>query len=841
MNANLQKLEYDKILEKLSHYAVTYLGKNYCYNLLPSNDKKIVKDTLKETEEAVSILYKAGVPPIDEIADNTINIKTLESNMILSIKSILELSKILIISEELKKYFYNITGQTDFRNLNIASSKSNANISKSNFENLNDIFSRLYTNSAITNKISTSILDEDTIADNASKNLATIRRRLRSIETEIRDKLSNFIHSSTYSKYLQDNVITIRDDRFVIPVKSEYRSQIKGFVHDISSSGSTVFIEPMVVFDLNNEISNLKIEENIEISKILQNLCNLFVPYIKEIKTDIDIIGKLDFIFAKAKYSKEIYGITPEINDEKKVVLKNAKHPLLDQNKAVPFNLTLGEDFTTLVITGPNTGGKTVTLKTIGLLSAMACSGLDIPASEGSSIYVFDNIFADIGDEQSIDNSLSTFSSHIKNIVDIVNTSTSDSLVLVDELGSGTDPAQGAALAISILKYFKNKDSITVATTHYQELKKYAMITDGFENASVEFDISTLSPTYKLLVGVPGKSNAFEIGEKLGLSAEIINSAKSNLNKKDVDFEELLKSIYDDKSKIEAEKAQISDELEKVTSLRKSLERDNSDLFEQEAEIINNAKIEARDILLEAKEEASEIISKMRKASDDFNKNLKLQNLNVNYYNNSNMQNLELYRNQLNEAIKKINTETNKDIEVKNRINPEDICKGMDVYVTTLGQKGTVISNISKSNEVMVQIGNIKTSVNINVLSKIKGNNDIIKSNKNVSSVYSGNLNANKNKNSTTFVHLNKNKTVNSELNVIGLTVDEAVPIVDKFLDDCYLAKLDTVRIVHGKGTGKLRKGIQSFLKTNPYVKSFRIGTYGEGEMGVTVVELNKK
>lgn len=790
MNNYLEKLEYNKILEKLSNYAITYLGKDLCITLLPSSNKEEVKHMLKETEEAVNLLYRCNTPPISEIADNTINIKTIESYGTLSIKSILELSNILKISEDLKKYF-----SVDFIDVN-------------EFLCLKDIFSNLYSNTSITEKISKCIVDENNIDDRASKELTNIRKKQRNIEQDIKSKLNTFLHSSTYSKYIQENVVTIRNDRYVIPVKEEYRNQIKGFVHDISSSGSTVFIEPISVFELNNEIANLKIEENLEIEKILQNLSKLFYPYVEEIKKDIECIGKLDFIFAKAKYSRAIKGITPLINDNKKIKLINAKHPLLDQNTAVPISLELGTSFNTLVITGPNTGGKTVALKTIGLLTAMACSGLNIPAQEKTSICVFDKIFADIGDDQSISDSLSTFSSHMKNIVDIVNHASRDSLILVDELGSGTDPIEGASLAISILDYFKNNKSLTVATTHYQELKKYALVTDGFENASVEFDIETLSPTYHLLIGVPGKSNAFEISKKLGLSKNIIDKAKSNLNKKDVDFEELLKNIYDNKSAIENEKIEISKKLEDVSNLQKSLERDNLKLLEQEQEIIDNAKIKARNILLDAKEEASSIISKMNKLENSSNSNSELNNL----------------RNQLNKDIKNISITTNNENEnlSKNLLDIKDIKPNTEVFVSNLGQNGIILSNISKSNEVQIRVGNMKMNINIKYIEKAKNFN---KSNKKVTSTVSYNS-------------VSKTRNIKSEINVIGLNVDEAIPIIDKFLDDCYLAKLKTIRIVHGKGTGKLREGIHKFLKTNSHVKSFRVGTFGEGEMGVTIVEI---
>lgn len=785
MNNYLEKLEYNKILEKLSNYTITYLGKDLCLNLLPSNSKEKVKNMLKETEEAVNLLYRCNTPPISEIADNTINIKTIESSGTLSIKSILELTNILKISEDLKKYF-----SADY-------------IDANDFLCLKDIFSGLYSNTSITERVSSCIIDENNIDDRASKELSNIRKKQRNIEQDIKSKLNTFLHSSTYSKYIQENVVTIRNDRYVIPVKEEYRNQIKGFVHDISSSGSTVFIEPISIFELNNEIANLKIEENLEIEKILQNLSKLFYPYIEEIKKNIECIGKLDFIFAKAKYSRVIKGITPLINDSKAIKLINAKHPLLDQNTAVPISLELGTIFNTLVITGPNTGGKTVTLKTIGLLTAMTCSGLNIPAQEKTSIYVFDKIFADIGDDQSISDSLSTFSSHMKNIVDIVNNSTSNSLILVDELGSGTDPIEGASLAISILDYFKNSGSLTVATTHYQELKKYALVTDGFENASVEFDIDTLSPTYHLLIGVPGKSNAFEISKKLGLSENIIQMAKSNLSKKDVDFEVLLKNIYDNKLKIESEKLEISKELENISNLKKSLERDNSKLLNEELEIINNAKIKARNILLDAKEEASSIISKMNNYA---NSNSELNNL----------------RNQLNKDIKNISITSvdEKKISLKNSLDIKDIKPHTEVFITTLGQNGIILSNISKSNEVQVQIGSMKMNINIKYLEKVKDSNK-------------------KNSSTVSYNSVSKTRTAKPEINVIGLNVDEAIFVIDKFLDDSYLAKLQTVRIVHGKGTGKLREGIHKFLKSSSHVKSFRIGTFGEGEMGVTVVELN--
>ena len=786
MNNNyLEKLEFNKIKEILSTFSCTYIGKEYCANLFPTNIKEDVKYSLKETQEAVNLISRNSCPSFYEIADISINLKNLESNNTLSIKSLLELTTILKLANELKEYF-----NKDF-------------IENNDYPILCNLFIDLYSNKNIIEKINLCIIDENTIDDKASKSLSSIRKKQKNLEQDIRNKLSQMIHSSTYSKFIQDSLVTIRNDRFVIPVKEEYRSQIKGFVHDISNAGSTVFIEPISIFEMNNELNQLKIDENIEIEKILKDLSSLFYPYIEQLKMDSDLIGKLDFIFAKAKFSNSLNAITPIINDKKEINLINARHPLIDKNKVVPISINIGNSFSVLLITGPNTGGKTVTLKTIGLLSCMACSGLNIPADEHSSIYVFDEVYTDIGDDQSISDSLSTFSSHMTNIVEITKKVTQNSLVLVDELGSGTDPIEGANLAISILEFFKNKKCITIATTHYQELKQYALVTNDFENASVEFDVNTLSPTYKLLVGIPGKSNAFAISKKLGLSDNIINKAKSLMSSDAVNIEELLKTIYDDKSLIEKEKEEIQKQLNQINLLRKSLERDNSLLKQQELDLINNAKIKARNILLDAKEEATNIIKQLNNSKD------------------SNQ--INTLRNTLNTDIKNIKI-TNSKNSSKEHIPYEEIKPNMEVYIPTFNKNGIILSHVNKSNEVQVQIGNIKTNININNIEKISTSN---KTNE------TSNTNLG-------YTKISKTQNIKSEINVIGLNVEEAIFVVDKFLDDCSLAKLQNVRIVHGKGTGKLRTGIHSFLKNNPHVKSFRLGTYGEGEMGVTVVELKK-
>ena len=782
----LDKLEYFKILEKVALYCHTYLGKKEALELTPSNQKASVQKLLSETSEALSLIERNSNPPISEIDDIGVFVKMLESSNSLSCKGLLSIVNILEIANNLKSYF------SDFFNTE-------------EYEHLRLYFSDLYTNNNIVEKIKEAILDENTIQDNASNNLSTIRKKQRQLELDIKNKLTSILHSSTYSKYIQENVVTIRNDRYVIPVKQEYRSQVKGFIHDMSSSGSTVFIEPISVFELNNELNNLKIEENLEIERILQILSSLLFEYTHELTNDTFLIGKLDFIFAKAKYSNSINAITPIINESKFLDLKNARHPLIESNKVIPSSIHLGKNFSSLIITGPNTGGKTVTLKTVGLLELMACSGLNIPADEHSSIYVFDEIFADIGDDQSISDSLSTFSSHMINIASILNTATPNSLILVDELGSGTDPLEGANLAISILEYFKTLGALTLATTHYQELKRYALVTENVQNASVEFDIANLKPTYRLLLGIPGKSNAFEISRKLGIKEEIISNASSMMSKQDVDIENLLKKIYDDKSKIEKEKEEIQKNLTQVELLRKNLQRNDNELKRKEKDFIDNAKIKAREILQNAKDEATSLINEMKKIENTSGIITQLNDL----------------RNKLNNSMKETSINNSNINIATNPISRDEIIPGITVFATNLNQNAIVLSKITKNDEVQVQIGLIKTTVNIKFLEKAR----TLKTDLNRPSISSNPI-------------VSKTRDAHSEINVIGLTVEEALPLIDKFLDDCFLAKINTARIVHGKGTGKLRQGIHSFLKKRKGIKSFRIGTYGEGEMGVTIVEL---
>ena len=783
MNHNLKKLEYDKILDKLSHFCKTNVGKKLATELRPLHDVTDVQKNLKETNQGVVLIQRNSCPPIDEIADITLYLKILDGNGTLSIKALIDLKNILQIAESLKKYF-----SQDF-------------LATSDFSALEDYFNCLYINHNIVAIIEKSIIDEDTIADSASNKLNDIRKKEKKIEQDIKSKLNTILHSSTYSKYMMENLVTIRSGRFVIPVKEEYRSYIKGFVHDISSSGSTVFIEPLSIFEMNNELSNLSVEEEQEIEKILQNLSSLFYPYTNELQKDVDIIGKLDFIFGKARFSIDLNCSTPEINSSKVINFINARHPLIDSNKVVPISIQIGKDFKTLIITGPNTGGKTVSLKTIGLLSAMACSGLNIPADEHSSFFVFDYIFADIGDEQSISESLSTFSSHISNIVKITNSATNNSLILVDELGSGTDPLEGANLAISILQYFSELGAITVATSHYQELKQYALVTPNFKNASVEFDVERLQPTYKLLIGIPGKSNAFAISRKLGLNEKIIKKAYSRIDKNSVQLEDLLKNIYDTKSKIENEKELIDKSLQEISELKNKLEIQNRDLIENKKQYVAKAKQEAKEILLDAKQTANSIIK-------DIESNASASKANK-------------LRNTLNEKISNL-TEQKSEEQIVHPISRDKIKQGLNVFVTNYNSDGIILSNISKNDDVLVQIGSMKIKVNIKFLQE---------------KTYS-NINKQKKYDYTGRSEQLKSKFVSPEINLLGLTVDEAIPIIDKYLDDCFIAKISPVRIVHGKGTGALRKGIQNYLKTNKYVDTFRLGTFGEGEMGVTIVNL---
>lgn len=778
----LNKLEYNKILDIVSSYCATYIGRSLSSSFLPNSNKEIVARLLDETNSAVNLLIRKGEIPLSDIENIEVCIKNLKSYNSLGAKSLLDVANVLRISRQLHQYFFD-----------------DEEFDLSDFSILADLFSMLYYNKNMEDTIFNSIIDEDTIADDASKALSSLRKNRRKLEQDVRDKLSNFIHSASSSKYLMDSIITIRNDRFVVPVKEEFKEHISGAILDISASGSTVYIEPSAVFELNNKINAVKVQEAIEIEKILKGLSLMLCPIADRLKVTIDIIGRLDFIFARAKYSKRINGIRPIITDSKEITLLGARHPLIDKKVVVPIDISIGKDYSSLLITGPNTGGKTVALKTVGLFCLMAYSGILLPANENSSLYVFDNIFADIGDEQSIQDSLSTFSSHMINIIDILKESTSNSLILLDELGSGTDPVEGASLAISILEHFYNIGALTICTSHYPELKKYALTHEGFENASSDFDIENLCPTYKLLIGIPGKSNAFAISKKLGLSEDILNRAKTFLKEDDISIENLLKSIYDDKLSIEKEKEKIEKNSNQIEILRKSLERDNSKLNKEAENILSDAKIKAREILLDAKDEVNDIIKELNNEKTDLKK-------------------ANALRNKLNSSINEV-SKVSTVAASSSHLSASDITIGQEVFFNKVNSTGIVYSLPDKSNEIKLQVGSIYMNAKLEDLSPVKAS-------------------ANKNKKSNSNISYSNNKaqSVASEINVIGLNVDEALPIVDKYIDDCYMAHLEHARIVHGKGTGKLREGIHAFLRKHPHVKSFRLGTFGEGEMGVTIV-----
>ncbi|MGN1330383.1 MAG: endonuclease MutS2 [Clostridia bacterium] len=775
----LEKLEFNKIKNILSKFAITNLGKSNCISLVPLKDYKKVEKALNETTEAVSLLYRSGNPPLNELNNIESHILSLKNQQFLSIKSLLEITALLKTSRNLKEYYFDKElNQTD---------------------SLLNYFDHLYTNTNIEEKISSSIVDEQTLDDRASSELYNIRISIKNTQKEIKSKLQALLNS----KYLQDSIITIRQGRFVVPVKAEYKSEIKGFIHDTSTSGSTLFIEPLSIFELNNTLSDLQIKENIEIEKILQKLSSLFFDITDELENTYKLVGIIDFIFSKAKYSKSTNSNCPQINNKKIIHLKNAIHPLLNPEKAVPITVNIGQNFSCLLITGPNTGGKTVTLKTIGLLTLMTCSGMHIPASAESSIFICDNVFADIGDEQSILESLSTFSSHMTHIINILRDSTSNSLVLVDELGSGTDPIEGACLAQSILEDLKSRNILTVATTHYQNLKEYALLTEGIENASCEFDLETLSPTYRLLIGVPGKSNAFAISQKLGLDTSILENAKKLLNSDTAKIEDLLKEIYDSKALIESEKEKILKESKEISILKEKLQNETEDLATHKKEYIQKSKQEAKEILLQAKQDANEIIKEMENSGQDYKK-------------------LNSLRKKLSDKISKTTESTKITQEESNTIDESEIKPGLIVFIPSFNKNGTILSYPNQVKKVNIQIDNIKTNLPISQLTKIKNETTTVPKTEIT------------HKKHTQFTP----KKIETELNLIGMNIEESIFLVDKFLDNAALSKLESVRIVHGKGTGILGKGIQKYLKTHPHAKSFRYGTYGEGEMGVTIVEI---
>jgi len=780
----IRVLEYQKIKEQLEKYITSSLGKELVEKLKPLTSFEEIKQILKETTEATNLLIRKGSVPIGPIYNLIQYLKIAEIGSYLYPGQLLQISDTLRTARILKNHIKNSEGEVKYPILEGYAS---------NITTLKDIEDR----------INEAIISEDEISDNASPTLKNIRRQIENKNNAIRNKLNSIITSSTMKKYLQDTIITIRQDRFVIPVKSENRSNVPGLVHDQSSSGATLFIEPMAIVELNNDLKELKLKEKVEIERILTEITALVGGKSREIRINQDILTKLDFIFAKGKLSLDMKAVEPELQNNGYIRIKNGRHPLINQKDVVPTNIWIGDSFSTLLITGPNTGGKTVTLKTVGLLVLMAQSGLHVPADYGTRISVFNQVFADIGDEQSIEQSLSTFSSHMSNIIEIINNAQERDLVLLDELGAGTDPTEGAALAMSILTHFHSKGIRTIATTHYSELKQFALAREGVENASVEFDIETLSPTYKLLIGVPGKSNALEISRRLGLPEEIITSAKEFINKEDIEFEDILSTIEQNRRSSEKERDEAIRLRLEIEKIKGDYENRIEKLNNQRDRMLKEAKEEAKKILKDAKNEAELIIKELREISKSVEKDRNKR--------------IEEMRKKLNENLQEL--EEPLFGTVNNNNPPENLKVGDMVKVLNLNQKGTVITEPNSSGDLVVQVGIMKITVNISNLRLLEEERD-------------------ENKSSVNTLYKAKSQSIRTELDIRGQNLEEARVSLDKYLDDAYLARLEQVTIIHGKGTGTLRAGIQNILKGHSHVKSFREGVYGEGGSGVTIVEL---
>ena len=787
---SLKVLEYNKIIDLLATKASSSLGLKYIEELTPSSEYEEVKDMLEETSEAQAILIKRGHVNLGGIQDVSDSVKRAEIGAVLDPGSLLKISGSLRAARNLKRSL-DSGEEEDF-----------------NYPRIQALSNALYVYRDIEDEIDNAIISEVEISDNASPTLRSIRRGILQKNQSIRSKLNSIISSTTYQKYLQDAIISVRGDRFVVPVKAEYRSQVAGIIHDQSSSGATLFIEPMSIVEMNNELRKLKLDEQEEIEKILAELTRMVGEVAGDILSNQIILGKLDFAFAKGKLSIAMKAIEPVLNNDKHINIKNGRHPLLDSNKVVPNNIYLGEDFDTLVITGPNTGGKTVTIKTIGLFALMTQSGLHIPADYGSSMCVYDNVFADIGDEQSIEQSLSTFSSHMTKIVGILNEVTSDSLVIFDELGAGTDPVEGAALAIAILEDVNMAGAKCIATTHYSELKNYALTKPRVENAAVEFDVNTLSPTYKLLIGVPGKSNAFEISRKLGLKNYIIDRAKEFINTDNIELEDVLQNVEKNRIKAEQERAEAEQLKKEIEEIKAEYDRKLEKLTISREKMMEKARSEAFSITRQAKEEADNILKELRSMEMEMaskEKNRKIEALRKELADS--MGNLQ-------PSVKSMIVPKVSNKEIK------DLKPGDEVKVITLNQDGSVVSVDKKKKEAVVQIGIMKMTLPFKALQIAPKDkkSTVTKSTRKIISSKSG--------------------SVKSEVDLRGMNLEEAIMEVDKYLDDACVAGLETVTIIHGVGTGVLKKGLQDVLKKNRHVKSQRPGQYGEGGMGVTIVEI---
>ncbi len=786
----LKILEFDKIINRLSDLASTAGGKRFCEACAPVSDIDVIESLQSETESALSRLFSSGNISFSGVRDVKASLKRLDAGGVLDTAELLQIAKLLSVTARAKSY----------------------GDQKEEPDDLTGLFELLTPLTQIKNRIEECIISEEEISDNASPALRDVRRKIRGMGDKIREQLNRLVNGPLRT-YLQDAVVTMRGDRYCLPVKAEYKSQVPGMIHDQSSTGSTFFIEPSAVVSLNNDLKELTLKEEQEIEKILAQLSSECAPHIQELEYDHDTLIRLDYIFARGKLAMDQNATRPIFNEGRVIHLRKARHPLLDKSKVVPVDISLGEDYTMLVITGPNTGGKTVSLKTCGLLAAMGQAGLFIPCADRSQLAVFDDIYADIGDEQSIEQSLSTFSSHIKNIVYILKHAGDRSLCLFDELCAGTDPTEGAALAIAILRDVRRRGSYCLATTHYAELKLFALTEEGVMNGSCEFDIKTLSPTYRLLVGIPGKSNAFAISGKLGLDRGIIEEAKKNLSESDKSFEDVLTDLEKKRQSLERDR-ELVEEMRRQAQSFKDRSRVSSEKLEDRTErIIEEAKQEARRILQEAKDTADETIRKFGQYAD-----------------RDEIREMEKDRERIRQSLKNaqsagIKEKLHEDEDAK-PVDPKKLKKGDPVWVVPMNSNGTVSTLPDKAGKLFVQCGILRTQVNVKDLAYPREISYEKKKNKTPGAF---------GKNRTANVATEKAATITGEIKLIGMTVDEAIATLDKYLDDAYLTNVNEVRIVHGKGTGALRDAVRRHLKQVRYIKSFRSAEYGEGDAGVTI------
>ena len=785
----LTTLEYNKIIDLLTEKADSEPGKKLCRELVPSTDLSAIRTAQRETKDALARLFRIGSTSFGSNRDLGFSIRSLEIGSSLSMSELLKLASFLDNVSRIKTY-----GKKEREDLPN--------------DSLDAYFEGLTPMTQLANEINRCILSEEEMADDASPRLKSIRRSKLSTNEKIHSQLTSMVNGA-YRTFLQDAVITMRDNRYCIPVKAEYKSQVSGMVHDQSSTGSTFFIEPAAVVNLNNQLKELDLQEQEEIEVILGDLSSQAAVHTSELAADQKIMTTLDFIFAKAKLAMEQNATEPIFNTEHYIQIRKGRHPLLDKKKAVPIDVRLGKDFDLLVITGPNTGGKTVSLKTVGLFTLMGQAGLHIPALDRSELSIFSEVYADIGDEQSIEQSLSTFSSHMTRVVHILQHADTDSLCLFDELGAGTDPTEGAALAIAILNYLHDRGIRTMATTHYSELKIYALSTNFVENACCEFDVETLRPTYRLLIGIPGKSNAFAISSKLGLSDEIIHAAKEQISKEDESFEDVIADLEQSRVTIEKEQQEIADYKERIRTLQEQLQKKNEKIDQAKDKILRDANEKARAILQEAKDIADETIRDFNKAGASADiKELEKKRQKVRDKINEKNGKLALGNNQKKPANQKT-------------VDPKKLKKGDSVKIISMNLKGIVNTLPDAKGNLFVQCGIMRMQTNVNDLVPVKEET--------ITAPALQRTNTGK-------LKMSKSFSVSSEINLLGCTVDEAIAKLDKYLDDAYLAHLPSVRVVHGKGTGALRNAVQSHLKRLKYVKEYRLGEYGEGDAGVTIV-----